>query len=145
MRKLLHIAIIAVMLTSIVGCKTKQIISYKTDTLIVNTTTVDTFYQQKVKYDSVYVWDSIYVFDNGEMQTKVVYKYQDRWHIKVDTVYKTKLKDSIVYKSKTDSVYVEKQLSKWQRLKVECGEFFMVLCGVLLVIIAINIINKIKK
>jgi hypothetical protein len=77
-------------------------------------------------------------------------------YINGDTVYRDRLRDRFVYKTKrdttarTDSVYVEKkvfveqekQLSRWQQLKLDCFWWIVALNIALLVFIGIYAVIK---
>ena len=83
----------------------------------------DTITTLKLQRDSVYVKDSVYV--TKETKGDTVYLTRDRWHI----AYRDKLKIDTAYISKTDSVpvvkVVEKQLTKWEKLKINLGGVIM--------------------
>ena len=72
-------------------------------------------YRDRWQRDSIHIHDSIHIRDKGDTV------FVDRWH----TVYKDKLLRDTTYIEKTDSVQVpypvEKQLSRWQSLKMEIG------------------------
>ena len=99
-------------------CKTTERVEY------VPVETVKTEYKDRIveTYDSVHITDSVYVAVKGD--TTLVYKYRDRW--------KLKLVHDTAYVNKTDSVRVpypvEKKLSKWEQFKVDyCGYLMMVI------------------
>lgn len=81
----------------------------------VETVKHDSIYINKVQVDSVYHRDSIYVVDKGD----TVFLYKDRY------IYKYKDRTDTLYVTKTDSIQVpypvEKELSKWQKIKLELG------------------------
>lgn len=72
-------------------------------------------YRDRLQRDSIHVYDSIHVRDKGDTV------FVDRWH----TVYKDKLLCDTTYIENIDSVQVpypvEKQLSRWQSMKMELG------------------------
>lgn len=91
---------------------------------------VDTVYQSKIKHDSVYLHDSIYIkeWQNGD----TVYKDRDRWHTK----YVERVVYDTIYQSKTDSIAVpypvEKELTWWERQKIQFGELaVLIMVGLL--------------
>ena len=99
-------------------CKTTERVEY------VPVETVKTEYKDRIveTYDSVHITDSVYVAVKGD--TTLVYKYRDRW--------KLKLVHDTAYVNRTDSVRipypVEKKLSKWEQFKVDyCGYLMMVI------------------
>lgn len=87
-----------------------------------------------LKRDSVWLHDSIFIRQVGDTlykerwHTKEVYKYLGRTnevnHFKRDTVYKYVATGDTVYLDK--KVEVEKKLSLWQKLKLECGGYLLV-------------------
>ena len=78
----------------------------------------DTVYQSKIEHDSVYLHDSVYVKEWQKGDT--VYRDRDRWHTK----------------------YVEKELTWWERKKIEFGELAMVVMAGLLCFVVIK--SKLK-
>lgn len=103
----------AVLLT---GCKVTERVEY------VPVETVRTEYKDRIveTYDSVHVTDSVFVAMRGD--TTLVYKYRDRWRLK--------LVHDTAYINKVDSVRVpypvERQLGKWERFKVDFGGYLLV-------------------
>ena len=81
----------------------------------VETVKYDSIYINKVQVDSVYHRDSIYVVDKGD----TVFLYKDRY------IYKYKDRIDTLYVTNTDSIQVpysvEKELTKWQKIKLELG------------------------
>lgn len=81
----------------------------------VETVKYDSIYINKVQVDSVYHRDSIYVVDKGD----TVFLYKDRY------IYKYKDRTDTLYVTNTDSIQVpysvEKELTKWQKIKLELG------------------------
>lgn len=75
----------------------------------------DSIYINKIQVDSVYHRDSIYVVDKGD----TVFLYKDRY------IYKYKDRTDTLYVTNTDSIQVpypvEKELTKWQKIKLELG------------------------
>ena len=99
--------------------------------------TVKTEYKTRdsIRFDSIYEHDSIFLFVNGDTvyKEKYLYKYRYLTINKTDTV------------MKTDSVQipypVEKQLTRWQQMKIELGGWAV---GVI-VILSIVLIVKLFK
>lgn len=119
MKRLLILAAVGCMLTA---CKHVEYITvpeHHTDTLIVT----------KHQRDSVWLHDSIQIREKGD--TLLI----EKWHTK----YIEKQVHDTCYQSRTDSIpvpypateYVEKQLTKWQRTKMEMGVAFMGVLGLL--------------
>lgn len=79
--------------------------------------TVRTEYRTRdsIRYDSIYQRDSVYLMFKGD----TVYKYKEKYLYKCLFLNKT---DTVI---KTDSIQVpypvEKQLTKWQAIKIELG------------------------
>lgn len=105
----------------------------------VETVKHDSIYVSKIQHDSVYQRDSIYVLDRGDTVYVNVYQYLYKDRIVIDTVYSVK----------TDSIKVpfpvEKELTRWQQIKLELGgwSFCIIIC--LLLIISGCIVYKIIK
>ena len=95
--------------------------------------TVRTEYKTRdsIRFDSIYEHDSIFIFLKGDTVYKEKYRYRYRYL----TINKT---DTIIM---TDSVQVpypvEKQLSRWQQMKIELGgwAFGMVIISLIVFII----------
>ena len=95
--------------------------------------TVRTEYKTRdsIRFDSIYEHDSIFLFLKGDTVYKEKYRYRYRYL----TINKT---DTIIM---TDSVQVpypvEKQLSRWQQMKIELGgwAFVMVIISLIVFII----------
>lgn len=79
--------------------------------------TIRTEYRTRdsIRYDSIYQRDSVYLMFKGD----TVYKYKEKYLYKYLFLNKT---DTV---TKTDSIQVpypvEKQLTKWQAIKIELG------------------------
>lgn len=99
--------------------------------------TVKTEYKTRdsIRFDSIYEHDSIFLFVKGDTVYKEKYRYKYRYL----TINKT---DTVM---KTDSVQipypVEKQLTRWQQMKIELGGWAV---GVI-VILSIVLIVKLFK
>lgn len=127
MRNLLYIILltIAICLTS---CRSIEYVPVET---------VKTEYKTRdsIRFDSIYEHDSIFLFVKGDTvyREKYLYKYRYLTINKTDTV------------MKTDSVQipypVEKQLTRWQQMKIELGGWAV---GVI-VILSIVLIVKLFK
>ena len=126
----LYIILMASLLMT--GCKT---IKYYP----LETVRHDTVYIQSVKLDSILVKDSVHITEKGdtvtEFRLKYIYKYKDR----ADTL----------YLSRTDTVSVpypvEKELTKWQSVKVDYGGWAMGIVFVFILIVVGRIVYKLKK
>ena len=87
--------------------------------------------RDSIRVDSIYNQDSIYVFVKGD----TVYQYRYKYLYKYQYINRA---DTVI---KTDSVQVpypiEKQLSRWQSIKMELGgwAFGLVIAFVLIIIV----------
>ena len=111
------------------GCSTTKYVP-------VETIKCDTVYQSKIEHDSVYLHDSVYVKEWQKGDT--IYRDRDRWHTK----YVEKEVHDTLYQSKTDSIAVpypvEKELTWWEKKKIEFGELAMVVMAGLLCFVVIK-------
>ena len=96
--------------------------------------------RDSIRVDSIYNQDSIYVFVKGD----TVYQYRYKYLYKYQYINRA---DTVI---KTDSVQVpypiEKQLSRWQSIKMELGgwAFGLVIAFVLRIIVWLVYRTKIK-
>lgn len=112
MRELARIITLIFLATILYSCKSIQYVP-------VETTKRDTTYLSQTKIDSIYHRDSIYVERKGDTvylsKYKYLYKYIEKrdtlWHEKTDTI-------QVAYP-------VEAQLSKWQKIKINIGEYLI--------------------
>ena len=117
------------------SCKTKYVSvpEYHTEYI----TKTDSFTQR----DSIFVKDSVYMWMKGD----TIYKE------KFSVIYKDRLLDRYLCDTviKTDSVRVpypvEKQLTKWQQIKLDIGEWVMVALALSLIALVVIIVRKILK
>ena len=112
MRELARIITLIFLATILYSCKSIQYVP-------VETMKRDTTYLSQIKIDSIYHRDSIYVEHKGDTvylsKYKYLYKYIEKhdtlWQEKVDTV-------RVAYP-------VEAQLTKWQKIKINIGEYLI--------------------
>ena len=101
----------------------------------VETIRTDSLYLTVHKRDSMHIKDSVYVKEKGD--SVIV----DRWH----TVYRDRIIHDTIYVEKEKEVMVpypvEKELTWWQKTKLELGEFSI---GVILVLLIV-VIWLVKK
>ena len=114
------------------GCKTVKY--YPLETV-----RIDTVYVNQQRVDSILVKDSIHITEKGdtvtEFRLKYIYKYKDR----TDTLYLSKVDTvSIPYP-------VEKQLTKWQTVKVNYGGWAIGIVFVFILIVVGRMVYKLKK
>lgn len=131
MKRLIYIIILLILAICFVSCRTQYIpvesvrTEYKT--------------RDSIRFDSVYQRDSIYMLVKGD----TVYQYKYKYLYRYLTMNRT---DTIV---KTDSIQtpypVEKQLSRWQTIKMELGGWAFGIIILFTLIIIGQIIFKSKK
>lgn len=112
MRELARIITLIFLATILYGCKSIQYVP-------VETTKRDTTYISQIKIDSIYHRDSIYVERKGDTVYLSKYKYLYKYIEKHDTL----------WREKTDTIQVvypvEAQLTKWQKIKINMGEYLI--------------------
>ena len=123
---------IILMVSLLTGCKT---IKYYP----LETVRHDTVYIQSMNMDSILVKDSVHITEKGdtvtEFRLKYIYKYKDR----TDTLYLSRVDTvSVPYP-------VEKELTKWQSVKVDYGGWAICLVFVFILIVVGRIVYKLKK
>ena len=92
----------------------------------VDSVRVDSVRVETVRRDSVVLRDSIYIVQRGDTVFKTKYKYVYRDRVLRDTFYHVKC-DTV-----TKVVKVEKELSFWQKKKIELGGAAMLLIPLLI-------------
>lgn len=99
----------------------------------------DTTYITKYQRDSIFAKDSIYIHDRGD--TVIIYK--DRYKYEYRNIIDT------LYISKTDSIRVpypvEKELTWWQRVKMNTGGAALILVIIAILIIVGKLVHKLIK
>lgn len=99
--------------------------------------TVKTEYKTRdsIRFDSIYEHDSIFLFVKGDTVYKEKYRYKYRYL----TINKT---DTVML---TDSVQipypVEKQLTRWQRMKIELGGWAFGMAIISLIVLIIRFLK----
>ena len=125
MRRLLYVSVILMLLAGVFS-------SCRTQYIPVETIKTEYHTRDSIRYDSIYQQDSVYVAVKGD----TVYEYKYKYLYKYQYINKT---DTLM---KTDSIQipypVEKQLSKWQRFKLDFG-------GVVMLLVVIIVIVKLKN
>ena len=123
--------LLLLLLLSSSGCKSIRYVP-------VETVKYDSIYITKHQKDSVYVHDSIYQKEKGD--TLIV----EKWHTK----YIERQVHDTTYIEKVDSIQVpypvEKQLTKWQRMKMKAGGYAIFLCLTSIVFIILGLIFRKK-
>lgn len=117
---------------SLYGCKTVRLVpvpEYHT----LYKTRVDT----EQRWDSVYFRDSVYIATKGD----TVYLTKTHWRERFRNVYHTKT-DTIMQRDSIRVPYpVEKQLTKWQRWKMDVGGWAMGVAAVLVILFVVRLFN----
>ena len=132
MKRLIYIIMLLALAICFVSCRTQY----------VPVETVRTEYKtcDSIRFDSIYQRDSIYMLVKGD----TIYQYKYKYLYRYLTTNRT---DTIL---KTDSIQipypVEKQLSRWQSIKMELGgwAFGLVIAFVLIIIVWLVYRTKIK-
>lgn len=112
MRELTRIITLIFLATILYSCKSIQYVP-------VETTKRDTTYLSQTKIDSIYHRDSIYVERKGDTVYLSKYKYLYKYIEKHDTLWQEKV-DTIQV-----AYPVEAQLTKWQKIKINIGEYLI--------------------
>jgi len=131
MRRLVYIIILLMLAICFVSCRTQYI----------PVETVRTEYKTRdsIRVDSIYYQDSIYVLIKGD----TVYQYKYKYLYKYQFLNRT---DTVI---KVDSVQVpypvEKQLTRWQAMKMELGGWVFGIIIVFALIIAGWLVYRLRK
>ena len=125
MKRLLYVLVILMLLAGVLS-------SCRTQYIPVETVKTEYRVRDSIRHDSVYRQDSVYVTVKGD----TVYEYKYKYLYKYQYINRT---DTLM---KTDSIQipypVEKQLSKWQRFKLDFG-------GTAILIVIMIVIIKMKN
>lgn len=128
--KKIYLLVMVLTLLSLTGCKTVKFVpvpEYHT----LYKTRVDTVQ----RWDSVYFRDSVFIAAKGDtvFLTKTHWRerFRNIYHVKADTVMQ---RDSIRV-----PYPVEKQLTKWQRWKMDLGGWAMGVAAVLVILVIIKV------
>ena len=105
----------------------------------VETVKTDSVYVNKVQRDSIRLQDSIFVFVKGDTVRIEKYKYLYRDRVVVDTVRLVE-RDSVQV-----AVPVEKELSRWQRWKLDLGSFAMAAIAIAVLVVVGRVVYKLKR
>ena len=112
MRELARIITFIFLATILYSCKSIQYVP-------VETMKRDTTYLSQTKIDSIYHRDSIYVERKGDTVYLSKYKYLYKYIEKHDTLWREKVDTVRV------AYPVEAQLTKWQKIKINIGEYLI--------------------
>lgn len=125
--KMLSILLVTLCLT---GCKTVKFVPVPE---------YHTLYKTRV--DTVQRWDSVYFRDSVYMASKgdTVFLTKTHWRERFRNVYHVKV-DTIMQRDSIPVPYpVEKQLTKWQRWKMDAGGWAMGAVAVLVILVIIKV------
>lgn len=130
MKKILFLFFVFMSLT---GCKTVKFVPVPE---------YHTFYKTKVdtvqRLDSVYFHDSVFIAAKGD----TVYLTKTHWRERFRNVYHAKT-DTVMQLDSIRVPYpVEKQLTKWQRWKMDAGGWAMGVVSVLVILFVVRLFNK---
>lgn len=125
--------IIMLLIPAICSCRSVKYVP-------VETVKTDSIYISNVLRDSIYRLDSIYIRDKGDTVWVEKYKY----------LFVDKLRHDTMYLSRTDSIRVpypvEKELTRWQQMKLELGGWaFGIIIAFVLIIVGWMIYKSRKK
>lgn len=106
----------------------------------VETVRTDSIYINQVRRDSIYRHDSIYIREKGDTVWVEKYKY----------IYRDRIVHDTMYINRTDSIrvpyLVEKELNRWQQMKLELGGWaFGIIIAFALIIVGWLVYRSRKK
>lgn len=128
MKQLIYFTILLTSAICFVSCRTQYI----------PVETVRTEYKTRdsIRVDSVYQQDSVYVLVKGD----TIYQYRYKYLYKYQYLNKT---DTVI---KTDSVQipypVEKQLTRWQQMKIELGGWAVGVIVILSIVLMLKLFRN---
>lgn len=97
-----------ILITALWSCRSAKYVP-------VETVRKDSIYINQVQRDSIYRHDSIYIREKGDTVWMEKYKY----------IYRDRIVHDTMYINRTDSIRVpypvEKELNRWQKMKLELG------------------------
>lgn len=97
-----------ILVTTLCSCRSEKYVP-------IETVRTDSIYINQVQRDSIYQHDSIYIREKGDTVWMEKYKY----------IYRDKIVRDTMYFNQTDTIRepypVEKELSRWQQIKLELG------------------------
>lgn len=136
MKKWLMMVAAMVLLT---GCKTVYVPveTVRTDTLMVAHIVTDSVLVDR------YTHDSVYIHEKGDTV------WFEKWHTRYVDRWRDRVTHDTIYKSKTDSVTVtrevEKPLTKSQRARLHLANIVLITLGMVAVFFVVKFGNKIRK
>ena len=121
------------------GCKTVYVPveTVRTDTLMVAHIVTDSVLVDR------YTHDSVYIHEKGDTV------WFEKWHTRYVDRWRDRVTHDTIYKSKTDSVTVtrevEKPLTKSQRARLHLANIVLVMLGMVAIFLVVKFGNKIRK
>ena len=141
---LIIIAALALMLL-MCSCRTTRVVE-QVPAYVHDTTTV---YRYQVRHDTLhsYTRDSVFVYTKGDTVYHNAVRYIDNSRVvyRCDTVHSNKVVERPVTITKTEIKEVERQLTKWQRVKMKLGGWLLAAVALLLIGGGVYGILKVKK
>ena len=133
------ILVICILLTFLTGCKTRYI---ATEPQIVEVPRIEHHYQNTTSIDTIFQKDSVTIFQKGDtIYHNTVHNYYHTSH-KTDTVNTT---DTITVVKKVNVPYpVEKELTSFQKTKMDVGGFVIWGFGILSIVTIIAFVFRNK-
>lgn len=127
------------------SCRTTRVLE-QVPAYVHDTTTV---YRYQVRHDTLhsYTRDSVFVYTKGDTVYHNAVRIVDNSRVvyRCDTVHSNKVVERPVVVTKTQVKEVEKQLTKWQRLKMNLGGWCLALLALALLGAGMYGIMKVKK
>jgi hypothetical protein len=122
-----------ILVTTLCSCRSGKYVP-------IETVRTDSIYINQVQRDSIYQHDSIYIREKGDTVWMEKYKY----------IYRDKIVRDTMYFNQTDTIRepypVEKELSRWQQIKLELGGWaFGIIIAAALIIIGWLLYKSRKK
>lgn len=120
------------LLMCLAGCRSVKYVP-------VESVRTDSIYLTQIQRDSIVKYDSIYVRDKGDTVWLEKYRY----------VYRDRAVRDTVYLSRIDTLRVpypvEKQLSKWEKIRLEVGGYAIFAVITVILIVVGYMVYKLKK
>lgn len=127
------------------SCRTTRVLE-QVPAYVHDTTTV---YRYQVRHDTLhsYTRDSVFVYTKGDTVYHNAVRIVDNSRVvyRCDTVHNNKVVERPVTITKTEIKEVEKQLTRWQRLKMNLGGWLLAAVALLLIGGGVYGILKVKK
>ena len=131
--RLIHLFIAIILLASaICSCRSVEYVP-------VETVRSDTLYVNRLQRDSVYVADSVFVREKGDTVQIVRTRYIDRFRGRTDTL-------RMVSNDTIRVPYpVEKELTRWQRVKLDVGGIAIGVVAAVLLAIVVWLVLRFRR